>query len=71
MSDDLTKDELKEQAREAGLPISGTKDELKERLAEADAPEAPAIGTAVKSPASIEAERMGREVYENGPIQYS
>ena len=33
----MTKEELKDQAREAGLPVSGTKDELVERLEENEA----------------------------------
>ena len=37
----MTKEELKDQAREAGLPCSGTKDELLERLEEND------VGTVV------------------------
>ena len=37
----MTKEELKDQAREAGLPVSGTKDELLERLEEND------VGTVV------------------------
>ena len=47
----MTKEELKDQAREAGLPVSGTKDELLERLEnnEADRIE-PATPGVIKSP---------------------
>lgn len=52
MSDDLTKEELKDQAREAGLPVSGTKDELVERLEnnEAETTVEPATAGVIKSP---------------------
>jgi hypothetical protein len=68
MSDEPTKDELKEQARKAGLPLSGTKDELKERLATVE-DEGRLIGGAVRAPTQAEATRMSKRVREGLPVQ--
>lgn len=56
MSDEPTKEELKDQAREQGLPVSGTKDELKERLGEGGAdPQNSSAAFAAKQAADREA----------------
>ena len=64
-----TKEELRQQARAADLPTSGTKEELKERLATvgADESDTQLVGGAIRSEASNEADRMAQKVRESGP----
>lgn len=69
MADEPTKEELQEQARKAGLPVSGTKEEIQARLDEAGAGDNGLRGGAQPSEANAEVDRMREQAKDGGGWQ--
>lgn len=70
MADEPTKEELQEEARKAGVPVSGTKAEIQERLDEVSGGSGEGLrGGAQPSEANDEVNRMREQAKDGGGWQ--